>query len=94
MKEGELRELLGKSGLDPFGGTGRVSVLVSLHAREADAPMLAHLVASGLEIDRVIGNTVLGTILSAKVPALRRDKSVCDVEPSMQLKPHSSGEPS
>ena len=88
MKPGELRNLLAKSGLDPMSGEERISVLVSLNTREPDSPDLAHLTASGLTIDRVIGSTVLGTILPSQVAALRSDKMVREVEPSVQLRPH------
>lgn len=89
MKPGELRSLMAKSGLDPMAGEQRMSVLVSLNTREPESPDLAHLTASGLTIDRVIGSTVLGTILPSQVAALRSDKMVREVEPSVQLRSHS-----
>lgn len=93
MKPGELRNLLARSGLNPMAGEQRMSVLVSLNTREPNSPELAHLAASGLTIDRVIGSTVLGTILPSQVAALQNDELVREVEASVQLRPHSVAEP-
>lgn len=72
---------------------GTVPVLVSLRMPSPDAAVLDQLRVGGLQIARVIGNTLLGSIDAARLPQLRLNEAVADVETSVKLKPHSAAPP-
>jgi hypothetical protein len=81
----DLKRALQRSGLDMLGTQGRVRVLVALH--ESDDSALRRLTELGLVIDRVVGNTVLGSIEPSRVAALRQDPAVAAVDLSAPLTP-------
>jgi len=91
MKEGELREILEQSGVDPTRSEGPMRVLVSLRVPVPDQALLAHLAQIGLVVDRVIGHTLLGSIDASKMSELRCAPHVAEVEPSVTLGYHNLG---
>ena len=70
MKEGELREILDQSGLDPTRSSGSVNVLVDLRVPKPDQFLIADLERVGLVVNRIVGSTVLGSIDAAKMSEL------------------------
>lgn len=69
-------------------GAGRVRVLVELATRSPTDADRLHLAELGLEIERTIGNKVVGEIAESELETLRRDDLVRAVERSEKLKLH------
>jgi hypothetical protein len=63
-------------------------VIVELEVRAPEEKDLAHLGELGLDVERVIGNKVVGSILAAKLAGLEKDDSVRMVERSEKLGLH------
>jgi len=89
VKEGELREILDQSGLDPTRSSGSVNVLVDLRVPKPDQSLIADLERVGLVVDRIVGRTILGSIDAAKMSELQRNEHVREVEPSRTLRYHA-----
>ena len=86
----QIRDALKRAGRPGHAGKSgdKLRVIVELEVRSPEEPHLAHLSALGLDVERVIGNKVLGVIAKGKLPALEADESVRAVEPSEKLKLH------
>lgn len=82
----DLERALQRSGLDMLGTQGRVRVLVEL--LESDDSTLRRLTELGLVIDRLVGETALGSIEPGRMAALRRDHAVAAVDLSTPLTPN------
>jgi hypothetical protein len=67
---------------------GTLRVIVELEAREAREKDLEHLGELGLDVERVIGNKVVGSIPAAKLDGLEKDDAVRMVERSERLGLH------
>jgi hypothetical protein len=63
-------------------------VIVELEVRAPEEKDLVHLGELGLDVERVIGNKVVGSILAAKLAGLEKDDSVRMVERSEKLGLH------
>jgi hypothetical protein len=63
-------------------------VIVELEARSPKDEDLAHLTELGLDVERVFGNKVVGSISRAKLEGLENDDSVRMVERSRKLGLH------
>ena len=63
-------------------------VIVELLVRSPREEDLVHLSELGLDVERVVGNKVVGSILAAKLECLEKDDSVRMVEPSEKLGLH------
>lgn len=70
------------------GARGPVKVMVALGVARAEKPLLDRLKRLGLEIDRVVGNKLIGEISADRLPSLRGDPDVSEVEESVKLRPH------
>jgi len=68
---------------------GRVKVLVALNDRSPSDATLDRLRGLGLRIDRVIGDTVVGTIKADRLSALESDDGVVEAELSTPLEPYT-----
>jgi hypothetical protein len=63
-------------------------VIVELEARSPKDEDLEHLGSLGLDVERVIGNKVVGSIPAAKLECLEEDAAVRMVERSEKLGLH------
>lgn len=63
-------------------------VIVELEVRSPNDEDLAHLGELGLDVERVIGNKVVGSIPAGKLEGLEADESVRVVERSAKLGLH------
>ena len=63
-------------------------VIVELEMRSPQDQDLAHLGDLGLDVERVVGNKVVGLIPAAKLEGLEKDDSVRMVERSEKLGLH------
>ena len=66
-------------------------VFVEIDAKAPDAACLERLTALGLEIERVIGNKVLGTLDATDRAAVESDPQVRLIEVSRRLRKHRGG---
>lgn len=84
----DLRKILRK--ISPFQASpeDRVRVLVALAVREPDDALFQRLRDMGLAIERIIGRTVIGSILVANLQAIQADPDVAEVELSQLLERH------
>jgi hypothetical protein len=73
---------------DSLKRNGTLRVIVELEAREPRKKDLEHLRELGLDVERVIGNKVVGSIPAAKLEGLEKDDSVRMVERSERLGLH------
>ena len=81
----DLKRALQRSGLDVLGTGGRSRVLVELV--EATDAALQRLTELGMEVERLVGNTVLGSVESSRITALRQTPGVLAVDLSVPLAP-------
>jgi hypothetical protein len=63
-------------------------VIVELEMRAPEEKDLVHLGELGLDVERVVGNKVVGSIPAAKLAELEKDDSVRMVELSEKLSLH------
>ena len=70
-------------------GTNKLRVLVELATKFPTDADLFHLAELGLEVERTIGNKVVGAITESELEKLRDDELVRAVERSETLKLHS-----
>ena len=82
----DLKRTLQRSGLDVLGTRGRIRVLVELV--EAQDSAVRRLTELGMEVERVVGKTVLGSVESSRVTTLRNDPVVRAVDLSVPLTPN------
>jgi len=87
MTPGDLKSILRGSGLDIVAPGESLRVLVELKSDETGGECLARLAKLGLDVHRVVGKTVLGSIEHGRIPTLRDDPAVAAVELSVPLKP-------
>lgn len=69
----------------------RLSVLVDVRGSEDDPECMTHLREAGLEIDRVIEGTIVGSIDRDRLSALRALAEVREVEIASRLHPRGRG---
>jgi hypothetical protein len=82
------RKLLARDRPGAEERSGRVEVLIGLE-RTPDDELLRRLHdAFGLDVTRVIGDTVIGSVPGENLAKLRSDSAVGDVETSRPLRPH------
>ena len=81
----DLKRALQRSGLDVLRTEGRSRVLVELV--EATDAAVQRLTELGMEVERLVGNTVLGSVEPNRVTALRQVPGVLAVEFSVPLTP-------
>ena len=91
MKSDDLRNLMREAGV---GGSSDepadpVAVFVELAKADAGSECISRLRSLGLEVGRVIGNKITGTVDSKNIEKLREDSEVRLVEVSKQLRPHA-----
>ena len=70
------------------GGERRIKVFLETHAAAPDEAALEHLRGLGFEIEKVVGNKVLGSVESAAVDQLEADPLVRTVELSRRVGKH------
>ncbi len=73
---------------DTLKGRETLRVIVELEVRSPKDEDLEHLGDLGLDVERVFGNKVVGSIPSAKLQGLEEDDSVRMVERSEKLGLH------
>jgi hypothetical protein len=83
----DLKKILRGLGFDLGNPQESVRVLVELKGDKPSREDLERLTRLGLEVHRVIGRTVLGSSERGRIPALKNDPSVSQVELSVPLKP-------
>jgi hypothetical protein len=84
------RDLLRGSRPGRAGATGvGVGVIVAVRPEAPPADVLARLKALGLQVERTVGDKIIGTIDGAGVERLRADPAVDAVETSVRLRPHA-----
>ena len=91
MKSDDLRNRMSKAGVggeSADDAAGPVTVFVELGTAQAGSECLSRLCGLGLEVSRVIGNKITGTVDSKNIDRLREDWEVRLVEVSRQLRPH------
>jgi hypothetical protein len=87
MTPRDLKSILRGAGLDMVTSHDAVRVLVELKSDEPGVDCLARLSKLGLDTQRVLGKTILGSIQRGRIPALSDDPAVAAVELSVPLKP-------
>lgn len=70
-------------------GTEKVRVLVELATKSPTDADLFHLAELGFEVERTIGNKIVGAIAASELETLREDELVRAVERSERLKVHA-----
>jgi hypothetical protein len=73
---------------DPLKRPETLRVIVELEVRTPKDEDLQHLGELGLEVERVVGNKVVGSIPAAKLEGLEKDGSVRMVERSEKVRLH------
>jgi hypothetical protein len=68
--------------------SGTLRVIVELEVRSPESKDLEHLGDLGLDVERVVGNKVVGSIPAAKLEGLESDDCVRMVERSEKLGLH------
>jgi len=64
-----------------------IKLILQISSSEPES-VLSELRTRGLQVDRVIGNKVIGSVDQAKLEALRNTAGVAEIEPSQRLNPH------
>jgi hypothetical protein len=83
------RDLLRASRPGRAASGGSVGVIVAVRAGEERAQVLERLRACGLQVERTVGDKIIGAIDGAQVERLRADPAVAEVETSVRVRPHS-----
>ena len=83
------RDLLRGSRPGRARAAGPTGVIVAVRPDAPPAEVLARLRALGLQVERTVGDKIIGTIDGAGVERLRADPAVDAVETSVRLRPHS-----
>jgi hypothetical protein len=85
------RDLLrgSRPGRAAASGPGGVGVIVAVRPEAPAAEVLRRLKALGLQVERTVGDKIIGTIDAAGLERLRADTAVDAVETSVRLRPRS-----
>jgi hypothetical protein len=87
MMPRDLKSILRGSGYDLGSPQDSVRVLVELKGNEPGEDWRERLTNLGLDVHRVVGKTILGSIQRGRIPALKDDPDVGQVELSVPLRP-------
>jgi hypothetical protein len=90
MTPRDLKSILRGSGFDLGSPQDSVRVLVKLKSDKPGEDPLERLTRLGLDVHRVIGKTLLGSIERGRIPALQDDPAIAGVELSVPLKSNHS----
>jgi hypothetical protein len=82
------RELLRASRPGRAAAEGSAGVIVALKPGSSAESILPRLQSLGLEVERTVGDKVVGRIAGGKLEDLRADPAVVEVETSARLRPH------
>ena len=82
------RDLLRGSRPGHAAAAGRIGVIVALRPGHEAAAVLSRLRTLGLEVERTVGDKIVGTLDGAAVERLRGDPGVAEVETSVRLRRH------
>ncbi len=87
MTPRDLKSILRGSGYDLGSPEDSVRVLVELKSDKPGEDCRERLTKLGLDVQRIMGKTILGSIERGRIPALQGDPEVGQVELSVPLKP-------
>jgi hypothetical protein len=83
------RDILRGSRPGRAAAAGTTGVIVAVRPGAEPSEVLARLRGLGLQVERTVGDKVIGRIEGANVDRLRADPAVDAVETSVRVRPHS-----